>query len=158
MTTELRFVETYPFPRESVWRALTSSAAIADWLMPNDFAPVVGHRFEMRTKPAPGFDGIVKCEVTIVEPPSRLAYTWRGGGIDTLVTFTLQAVEQGTQLTLVHSGFKAMRGWMISRILGSGWRKRILREHLPAAVLRFTEDGYATNGGAAGDQTQRCSN
>ena len=123
MATELRFVEVYPYPRERVWRALTDSAAIADWLMPNNFQPIVGHRFEMRTKPAPGFDGIVRCEVTVVEPPARLGYSWRGGGIDTQVMFTLEGVEQGTRLTLVHSGFKGAKGWMISRILGRGCRR-----------------------------------
>jgi uncharacterized protein YndB with AHSA1/START domain len=142
MSTELRFVELYPYPRERVWRALTSSEAIADWLMPNDFAPVVGHRFEMRTRPAPGFDGVVRCEVTVVEPPARLAYKWRGGGIDTVVTFTLEPVDQGTKLTLVHSGFSGLRGWMISRLLGNGWRKHILRKHLPSAIGRMSESGY----------------
>jgi uncharacterized protein YndB with AHSA1/START domain len=143
MSKELRFVEIYPYPPERVWRALTSSEAIADWLMPNNFKPVVGHRFEMRTKPAPGFDGVVKCEVTVVDPPRRLSYTWGGGGLDTLVTFTLEAVERGTQLTLVHSGFRGMRGWMVSRILGSGWRSRILRVYLPAAIGRTSEAGYS---------------
>lgn len=144
MSTELRFEEIYPFPRDRVWRALTSSAAMADWLMPNNFEPRVGHRFEMRTKPAPGFDGIVRCEVTELDPPSRLAYTWSGGGNDTLVTFTLEAVDQGTRLTLVHSGFKGLKGWMVSRILGSGWRGKILRIYLPAAVGRITESGYVS--------------
>jgi uncharacterized protein YndB with AHSA1/START domain len=139
MSTDLEFEEIYPYPRERVWHALTSSEAIADWLMPNDFRPVVGHRFEMRTKPAPGFDGIVKCEVTIVEPPARLAYTWRGGGIDTVVTFTLEAVDQGTRLRLVHSGFSGLRGWMVSRILGKGWRTSILRQRLPGVIASLPE-------------------
>jgi uncharacterized protein YndB with AHSA1/START domain len=146
MSTDLRFVETYPYPRERVWRALTSSAAIADWLMPNNFQPVVGHRFEMRTKPAPGFDGIVRCEVKSVEPPVRLVYSWRGGGIDTIVTFTLEAVEQGTRLTLVHGGFTGLRGWMISRILGKGWRSRILRVHLPAAIGKLAREEHTGEG------------
>src|SRR5690349_15412164 len=30
---------SYPFPPERVWAALTSSEALATWLMPNDFAP-----------------------------------------------------------------------------------------------------------------------
>jgi uncharacterized protein YndB with AHSA1/START domain len=117
--------------------------------MPNDFEPVVGHRFEMRTKPAPGFDGIVRCEVTVVEPPQRLAYTWRGGGIETLVTFTLEPVAGGTRLTLVHSGFTGVKGWLISRLLGSGWRSKILRVYLPAAIGRMTDAGYVP--GAATD-------
>jgi uncharacterized protein YndB with AHSA1/START domain len=134
VSTDLRFEEIYPYPRERVWRALTSSDSIAEWLMPNDFRPVVGHRFEMRTKPAPGFDGIVKCEVTVVDPPSHLAYTWRGGGIDTVVTFTLESVEQGTRLRLVHSGFTGLRGLLVSRILGKGWRTSILRVRLPRVI------------------------
>jgi uncharacterized protein YndB with AHSA1/START domain len=145
MSTELRFVEIYPYPQERVWRALTSSEAIADWLMPNNFKPEVGHRFEMRTKPAPGFDGIVSCEVTVVERPRQLAYKWVGGGIDTLVTFTLDTVPGGTQLTLVHGGFRGIRGWMISRILGNGWQSRILRVHLPSAIGRITDDGYRSH-------------
>jgi uncharacterized protein YndB with AHSA1/START domain len=58
----------YPHPVERVWAALTSSDALAVWLMPNDFKPVVGHRFTFRTKPAPGFDGIVHCEVLLPPP------------------------------------------------------------------------------------------
>ena len=32
-------------PPEKVWRALTQPHLIAEWLMKNDFIPVVGHRF-----------------------------------------------------------------------------------------------------------------
>ena len=71
--------------------ALTDRAALAAWLMPNDFLPEVGHRFAFRTKPAPGFDGTVHCEVLTVDPPRELAYSWVGGGIDTVVRFTLAA-------------------------------------------------------------------
>src|SRR6185369_3706470 len=75
---KLRFEALYPHGRADVWEALTSSEAIADWLMPNDFKPVVGHRFNFKTKPAPGFDGTVHCEVLTVEPLERLVYSWKG--------------------------------------------------------------------------------
>ena len=32
-----------PFPPEKIWRALTQPHLIEEWLMKNDFAPVVGH-------------------------------------------------------------------------------------------------------------------
>ena len=48
----------YPYPPERVWAALTSSEALAAWLMPNDFVPEVGHGFTLRTKPAPSFHGL----------------------------------------------------------------------------------------------------
>ena len=31
-------------PPEKIWRALTKSHLIAEWLMKNDFEPVEGHR------------------------------------------------------------------------------------------------------------------
>jgi uncharacterized protein YndB with AHSA1/START domain len=33
------------YPPEKIWRALTQPHLIAEWLMKNDFAPVVGHGF-----------------------------------------------------------------------------------------------------------------
>jgi uncharacterized protein YndB with AHSA1/START domain len=37
-----------PFPPEKIWRALTQPHLIEEWLMKNDFTPVVGHRFNLR--------------------------------------------------------------------------------------------------------------
>jgi uncharacterized protein YndB with AHSA1/START domain len=136
MKRDLRFEEHYPHPLERVWEAITDSAAIAEWLMPNDFEPRLGHRFTFRTKPQPGFDGIVHCEVIALEPPRRLAYTWKGGGIDTVLTITLEPEPGGTKLVLEHTGFEGARGMMVSVLMSSGWGGRILRERLPQALAR----------------------
>jgi uncharacterized protein YndB with AHSA1/START domain len=37
-----------PYPPEKIWRALTQPHLIEEWLMKNDFKPVVGHRFNLR--------------------------------------------------------------------------------------------------------------
>jgi Activator of Hsp90 ATPase homolog 1-like protein len=37
-----------PFPPEKIWRALTQPHLIEEWLMKNDFKPVVGHSFNLR--------------------------------------------------------------------------------------------------------------
>ncbi len=114
-TTSIVVDEFYPHPIERVWRALTEPAAIARWLMPNDFEPTVGHRFTFRTNPLPqfGFDGVVHCEVTEVEPPRRLAYTWTGGNLDTRVSYELETAQQdgraGTRLHFEHAGFDFAR-------------------------------------------------
>lgn len=142
MKRDLRFENVYPFPLERVWRAITDPAAISDWLMPNDFQPRLGHKFTFQTKPRPGFDGVVRSEVTELEPPRRLAYTWRGGGLDTLVRFTLEPAAEGTRLILEHTGFEGLRGLMVSHILGSGWGSKILKVHLPGAIARYTDSGY----------------
>src|SRR5262245_4042258 len=36
------------YPPEKIWRALTQPHLIEEWLMKNDFKPVVGHRFNLR--------------------------------------------------------------------------------------------------------------
>ena len=42
-----------PFPPEKIWRALTQPHLIEEWLMKNDFKPVVDHRFNLRKDPRP---------------------------------------------------------------------------------------------------------
>lgn len=139
MKRDLRFQVFYPHPPEKVWKALTDSKLIAKWLMENDFQPIVGHKFQFKTAPQPGFDGIVKCEVLEVDEPHRLSYSWKGGGMDTTVTFTLEPVGEGTRLTLEHTGFTGLKGMMVSFILGSGWKKKILRKNL-LEIVRGVEE------------------
>jgi uncharacterized protein YndB with AHSA1/START domain len=141
MARKLRFEALYPYPPEQVWTALTDSRAIADWLMPNDFKAEVGHRFNFRTKPAPGFDGIVDCEVLAVEEPVHLAYSWKGGGIDTIVSYRLEREGNSTRLVMEQDGFRGLKGFMVSRILGSGWKK-IIGEHLRGAAGRVERGAY----------------
>ncbi|MFL6053299.1 MAG: SRPBCC domain-containing protein [Actinoallomurus sp.] len=84
----IRVDEFLAHPPARVWHALTDPAMLARWLMPNDFQPVVGHRFTFRTHPRPnsGFDGVVHCEVLALEPQRLLRISWRGGSLDTTVT------------------------------------------------------------------------
>ncbi|HVW92306.1 MAG TPA: SRPBCC domain-containing protein [Devosia sp.] len=123
---DLRFEAIYPAPVAAVWRALTDPDEIAGWLMPNDFVPMVGHQFTFTTSPAPGFDGTVHCEVLEIEPERRLSYSWAGGGIDTVVAWELEPHGEGTALRLRHSGFHGPRGLIVRRILGAGWKSRVL--------------------------------
>lgn len=123
MPRTIRKTAVYPHSVPRVWAALTDSAALERWLMPNDFAPHVGHRFKLQTKPGPGFDGTVHCEVLELDEPTRMVWSWRGGPIDTRVVFELQEVEGGTRVSLEHSGFEGPGGLMVSLILGPGWTK-----------------------------------
>ncbi|MFI6262880.1 SRPBCC domain-containing protein [Micromonospora sp. NPDC051006] len=119
-----------PHPPAKVWRALTDSDLLARWLMPNDFVPVPGHRFTFHTDPRPGqdFDGTVQCEVLDLDPPHRLSWAWRGGRLDTVVSWTLVAEGRGTRLFLAHSGFDPDDP--VQRrtrdLLGGGWRSHVL--------------------------------
>jgi len=112
-----------PYPPEKIWRALTQPHLIEAWLMRNDFAPVVDHRFKLS-----GDWGHVDCQVLEVEPPTTLAYTWGANGLGTVVTWTLTPTGAGTHLRMEQSGFRkepgqgqfyhgALHGWQ--RFFGS---------------------------------------
>src|ERR1700739_1073310 len=97
-------------PPEKVWRALTQGPLIEQWLMANDFQPVVGHRFSFRATPVPGWNGIIDSEVLVVEPNSRLAYGWTSVGLGTGFTWALTPNEGGTLLRMEQSGFPSEEG------------------------------------------------
>lgn len=133
---EIEVEAVYPHPPERVWRALTDSDELEAWLMVNDFEPRVGHRFQFRDEPKPGWRGIVDCEVLEVDEPRRLSYSWRGNedGDPTIVTFTLEPSDGGTRLRLEHSGFRGVGGFFTRLILSLGWKRKLLREALPRVL------------------------
>jgi uncharacterized protein YndB with AHSA1/START domain len=97
-----------PFPPEKLWRALTQPHLIEEWLMKNDFNPVVGHKFKLRGE----WGGVLDCEVLEVEPQKTLAYTWDFAHDDpaydmkSVVTFTLTPTSKGTHLRVEQAGFR----------------------------------------------------
>jgi len=93
MTLTLDF--QYKTSIEKLWTALTDSDKLAKWVMPNDFQPVVGYRFQFRNEPNEYWDGIVDGEVLVVDPPNRLSYTWGTGDERHTVTWTLQDLGDG---------------------------------------------------------------
>jgi uncharacterized protein YndB with AHSA1/START domain len=88
-------------PPGKVWRALTEGYLLEDWLMKNDFKPVVGHRFKLSAD-----WGAVDCEVLVVVPQKTLAYSWAAYGLESVVTWTLTAQGDGTHLRMEQAGFK----------------------------------------------------
>ena len=96
-----------PHPPEKIWRALTQPHLIEEWLMKNDFHPVVGHRFNLKRTPRPDFNLVVDCQVLAVEPNKTLSYTWTALDLDSVVTFTLTQTSTGTRLRMEQSGFRA---------------------------------------------------
>jgi len=112
-TASIVVERTMPHPPAKVWRALTQSPLMAEWLMQNDFQPVVGHRFNFRATPIPNmWNGVTDCEVLEVVPEQRLVYTWNASaeeaanGLKTTVTWTLTPVDGGTHVRMEHAGFR----------------------------------------------------
>ena len=105
---------------EEVWPYLTKPELMEQWLMPNDFKPVVGHNFRF-TNPNNTF---VVCQVLEVKPFTNLTYEWKNDWAVTKtpytskVSWTLTPIENGTELLLVHSGFELLK-YMVSH--NGGW-------------------------------------
>jgi uncharacterized protein YndB with AHSA1/START domain len=119
-----------PFPPEKLWRALTQPHLIEEWLMKNDFAPVVGHRFNL----SGDWGGVLDCEVLAVEPNETLSYTWNFAHDDaaytlkSVVTFTLTPTPTGTHLRVEQAGFRTDQ----KQALGGakfGWEKFFTNLH-----------------------------
>ena len=111
MTAETRSViveREFPHSPGKLWRALTQPHLIADWLMKNDFAPAVGHKFNLSGE----WGGTLDCEVLEIEPEETLAYSWDYAHDDpqfdlrSIVTFTLTPTPAGTLLRMEQAGFR----------------------------------------------------
>ena len=103
-------------PIHKVWQALTTAGMLAQWVMENNFQPIVGHKCQFWDEE---IDLVVDCEVLVVDKPHTLSYTWIGGPIDTVVTWTLTQQDDITHLHLDQTGFEqkgqayngAKHGW-----------------------------------------------
>jgi uncharacterized protein YndB with AHSA1/START domain len=105
-TRTLEIERVFPHPPEKLWRALTESPLIAQWLLKNDFEPVVGRKFQFRADPVPNWNGVIDCEVLIVDPLKQLSYSWGSLGLGSVVLFTLTPAEGGTHVRMEQSGFR----------------------------------------------------
>ncbi len=129
----LEVVRTLPGTIERVWDFLTQSDLRAKWLCAGDVEPWVGgkitfafdHR-RLSDQPAPDkykdqevvtFEG----KVLIYDRPHTLAFSWpEQDGAGTKVTMTLEAVDGGVRLHLIHENLTkpehrdgAAAGWHV---------------------------------------------
>lgn len=117
----------FPHPPEIVWEYLTKSNLMAQWLMENDFEPLLGFDFQFRHNPMPAhnLDGIMYCKVLEIVPYKRLSYSWKAGPgdgkfiMDSIVVWTLYEREGGTELQLDHTGVDSQLS--IYPIINVGW-------------------------------------
>ena len=136
-TQDIVVDEIFPHAPETIWKTLTTGELIARWMMaPTGFEPVKGKHFTFQTTPAGAWDGVIRCQVLEVMPNERFAYAWKGGDegnvgygsrLDTVVTWILSRVENGTRLRLVHSGFVLPQNDTAFKNMSEGWKKVVPR-------------------------------
>jgi uncharacterized protein YndB with AHSA1/START domain len=113
----LRMTRVLPAPRTDVYRALTNPEEVAKWWGPQgfsapsvDFDPSVGGRYRIAMQPPEGDLFHLSGEFREVDPPSRLAYTFRWDPPDpddreTLATLSLRDRDDQTELHLTQGEF-----------------------------------------------------
>lgn len=95
-------------PAAKIWKALTQSHLISEWLMANDFDLKVGHKFKLRGE----WGGVLDCEVLAIDPERSMSYAWDHANDDPLyalksvVTYTLTPTASGTHLRVEQTGFR----------------------------------------------------
>lgn len=106
-----------PISRERVWEAITQPEHLSHWLdMVSEMDFRVGGeiQFTWENKRSP-YPGVIE----VIEPLHRFAFRWSAYAIGhpelhlaatatTRVEFTLEEVAEGTQLTLIESGFASL--------------------------------------------------
>jgi uncharacterized protein YndB with AHSA1/START domain len=137
----------FPHPPAVVWEYLTDAELMAQWLMKNNFLPVLGHEFQFRINPMPqfNFDGIVHCKVLAMEPCKTLSYSWNWGPgngelVESEVNWTLTEKDNGTELDLVHRGFKGVGFMPMVDAMDTGWLQNM---HKILKALNAATDGTA---------------
>ncbi|RJE87055.1 SRPBCC domain-containing protein [Paenibacillus sp. 1011MAR3C5] len=107
---------------EKLWAAVTDSEKLAKWVLKNNFKPIVGYQFQFRAEPNEYWDGVIDGEVLVVEPPSRLSYTWAVGDEKHTVVWTLQELGDGkVNLHLEQTGFSNPHGLAGAKHGWSAW-------------------------------------
>jgi uncharacterized protein YndB with AHSA1/START domain len=134
ITQDIVVEQIFSHAPETIWKALTTNELIGRWIhmASTGFEPVKGQRFTLQTTPAGEWDGVIHCQVLEVIPNERLTYAWKGGHetnvgygsrLDTVVTFTLSRLAEGTRVRLVHSGFALPRNETAFTSMSQGWKK-----------------------------------
>lgn len=123
----------FPHPPEKVWEYLTKPELMEQWLMKNDFQPIVGFDFQFRTNPIPSldFDGTFYCKVLEIVPFKKLSYSWKSGPgngkvtLDSIVVWKLEPKDSGTEVFLDHSGFSKEENLNFYNGLTAGWVEKL---------------------------------
>ena len=95
---EARIERTLEHDQTAVWKMLTDSSLLPQWLAPGDLSLSKGGSAKLNF-PESGTD--VESVVTDVDPPRLIEYSWSSlGGPDRPLRWELTAVRGGTRLSL----------------------------------------------------------
>lgn len=164
---EIRHCVVVSTTEELAFEAVTRASELREWFSDEawtEFRP--GGRWEVRWNQGYRAEG----RFTELDPPHQAAITWRGTGEpgQTAVEFTVEPVEGGMQVTVVHSGFgpgpewdevlpEADKGWgngleNLRSTLETGIDLRIARQPFLGISLDLLTPERAAREGIAAEQ------
>ena len=113
-----------------VWEALTEESALREWLAAEvEIEPHEGGELVCRYEDGEERRG----RIELVEEAERLAFHWRReGGEPSRVEFLVDAVADGTRLTVIETSFAAA-----PTLLAAGWTTRLGSLRLTLGHLVF---------------------
>jgi uncharacterized protein YndB with AHSA1/START domain len=125
-------------PQSRVWRALTDADQFAAWFGIEFTEPFAVGRTVKGTLTMRGERVTLEFAIERIDPEERFAYRWHPYAMDpkidysaepmTLVEFRLRAVPEGTELTVIESGFDRIaehRRAEAYRVMDGGWKSQI---------------------------------
>lgn len=125
-------------PQARVWRALTDAREFATWFGITLNGPFVVGRATTGLLRMRGDEFTIEFAIERMDPEEHFAYRWHPYAIDknvdysdepmTLVEFRLKAVPEGTELTVIESGFNSIpahRRDEAYRMNDGGWKSQV---------------------------------
>jgi uncharacterized protein YndB with AHSA1/START domain len=119
--SELRFTRTFAITQAALWEFWSSEEGLARFFGVErkvEFRPDGAFEIYFLMDNPQGMRGSEGCRILRMEPPLRLAFTWNAPphlpncrNQRTVVEVRLEALENGTRLTLVHQGFGIGEEW-----------------------------------------------
>jgi len=113
--TSLVISRTYPASVERVFKAWTDANQLGQWFAPTDDYTTkanvdlrVGHEYRITITHKGGNVHTILGTYRLIQPPSKLVYTWRWEGgpmADTLVTVDFAPEGDATKVTITHEQF-----------------------------------------------------
>jgi uncharacterized protein YndB with AHSA1/START domain len=140
------YVTAIAAPKEVVWKGLTTAEFTRQYWHGTDIDSDFREGSPVRFRK----DGEVACEgqVLVADAPNKLAYTWHfprnpetATEAPSRVTFLLEAISQGTRLTVIHDQFEP--GSKTYEMVRNGWPLVI------AGLKTLLESGTAVDFSAA---------
>lgn len=111
---------------DKVWKAITETEQVSQWLVPTDFKAEVGASYSLKN-PKDNCDMVTG--KVLEADPYKLVYSWINETckeVVTLITWNLVEEKDGTTLTMVHSGISQYDSDTAPKMIESytgGWER-----------------------------------